>query len=73
MENKNTTNERSRGARKQPTLMVLGDRNAILLPLFLHVYHGKLKGILLNPGAPPTEFDMYVDAFRKSDVRLVKD
>ena len=73
MENRNTTKERSRGARKQPTLMVLGDRNAILLPLFLHVYNGKLKGILLSPGEPPTEFDMCVDTFRKSDVRLVKD
>jgi hypothetical protein len=73
MENRNTTREQLRGARKRPTLMVLGDRNTLILPLFLHVYHGKLKGILLTPGESPSAFDVSVSDFRKSDVRLVKD
>lgn len=73
MENRNISNSQSRGAQTKHTFMVMGDRNALLLPLFLHAYHGKLKGILLCPGEPPAEFGMSLGEFRKTDMRLVKE
>jgi hypothetical protein len=74
MENNAPNKATTRGARKtSTTLMVWGDQQAIIYPRYLHVSHGIIRGLVLEPHSEPSLFEAELGAFLQEPMRIIKD
>jgi len=73
MEQNSPNKTANRGDRKySTTLMIWGDQEAIICPWYLHVSHGRLKGLLLTPHTNPTNFSVDLGGFIAQQVHVIK-